>query len=376
VKDKQVAVALSGGVDSAVAATLLIERGYNVIGVTMRLWKEPPETKDACSPDPTEDAQKVAHALSIPFHAIDVRTPFKRYVVDKFIAEYSAGRTPNPCLYCNRHIKFGYLLQQALGLGAQKLATGHYARIRLSADGQTWQLLKGIDKRKDQSYVLYALGQEELAHVLFPLGERTKDQVREIAIARQLPVAHTEESQDLCFVCDNDYRRFLRRYAPLSFTPGPILNSSGHEIGRHKGLAAYTIGQRSGIGIAASEAFYVLGMNAERNALIAGPKRELGHDHLLAQDVRWVSGRPPAGPVTVTAKIRYRARPVEAVATPLPGDRADVHFAEPLRDITPGQGIVFYTDEVVLGGGIIADGDMIANDGTIGNSDIVATTET
>ena len=352
--NEQIAVALSGGVDSAVAAALLIERGYSVIGVTMRLWQEPPETKEARFADPATNARRVAHVLGIPFHVIDAVGPFKRHVVDRFIAEYGAGRTPNPCLYCNRHIKFGYLLQQVLSLGAQKLATGHYARIRLSLDGQTWQLLKGMDERKDQSYVLYALGQAELAHVTFPLGQLSKDQVREIASARHLSTACAEESQDLCFVCDNDYRRFLRRYAPQALTPGPILNSGGHEIGRHKGLAAYTVGQRGGIGIAATEALYVLRMDAERNTLIVGPKRELGRDHLLAQDMRWVSGSPPAGPVTVAAKIRYKAHLTEAVVTPLSGGRAEVCFAKPLRDITPGQGVVLYNGEIVLGGGLIA----------------------
>ena len=355
--ENQIAVALSGGVDSAVAAALLIDQGYSVFGVTMRLWQEPPETttgSPVSTHDPVENAQRVAAALGIPLHVVDARDLFKQHVVDAFIKGYCLGLTPNPCLYCNRHLKFGYLLQHILELGAGRLATGHYVRTRLTQDGRTWQLLKGIDERKDQSYVLYRLEQEQLSRVLFPVGGMTKNEVRAIAVERCLPVSHTEESQDLCFVLDNDYRRFLRRHAPQAFTPGPILDHTGKEIGRHQGLAAYTIGQRRGISIPAPEALYVLHMDIAQNALIVAPQRELGQDHLVAHDVRWVSGRPPEGPIEVTAKIRYKSRPALATVTHLSESHAEVRFAEPLRDITPGQGVVFYDDQVVLGGGLIA----------------------
>ncbi|MBN1640927.1 MAG: tRNA 2-thiouridine(34) synthase MnmA [Anaerolineae bacterium] len=353
-----VAAALSGGVDSAAAALLLLEQGYRVIGVTMRLWQEPASRTAADASalrDATVGARHVAEALGIPLHVIDASAPFKRLVVDRFIAEYSAGRTPNPCLYCNRHLKFDYLLDRALALGADRLATGHYARAQLAADGSTWQLLKGLDPEKDQSYFLYMLGQRELSRSLFPLGEWTKERVRALAAERGLPSARTEESQDLCFVPDSDYRRFLRQHAPHVFAPGPIRDSQGRELGRHQGLVNYTVGQRSGIGVAAAEPLYVLRLEPDTNVLVVGPLRELGREALVAMQVRWVSGQVPPAPVHAAVKIRYRARCAQAEVTPLPGARASVHFERPLRDITPGQGVVFYQGQVVLGGGLIAD---------------------
>jgi tRNA-specific 2-thiouridylase len=353
---ERVAAALSGGVDSAVAALLLLEQGHDVFGVTMRLWREGHLEDDALSAsrrDPTLGAQRVADALGIRLHIIDAAAPFKEHVVDRFIAEYSAGRTPNPCLYCNRQIKFGHLRERALALGASRLATGHYARLCWDAAREQWQLLKGVDRRKDQSYFLYVLGQVELSRALFPLGGWTKARVRALAAERALPAAHTEESQDLCFLSGGDYRRFLRQAAPQAFTPGPILDSSGRRIGQHRGLVEYTVGQRSGIGIATPQPLYVLRLDTEENALIVGTRDELGRDHLVAEEVNWVAGHPPRPAIAAEVKIRYRARPVAATVTPLTGDRADVRFVEALRDITPGQGAVFYQGEVVLGGGLI-----------------------
>ncbi len=354
----RVAVALSGGVDSAVAAALLLEQGFEVFGVTMRLWHEPPSGPDVPPlPDPADGAGRVAQTLGIPLHVVDARELFRQQVVERFIAEYGAGRTPNPCLYCNRQVKFGFLFEQALALGADRFATGHYARVRRkpddAPDGATWQLLKGVDRGKDQSYVLYVLGQRELSRTLFPLGEWTKSDVRQMAARRGLVAAPTAESQDLCFVCDGDYRRFLQRYAPQAFAPGPILDVNGREIGRHKGLACYTVGQREGMGIAAPEALYVLRVDAARNALIAGPRRELGSDCLIAGEVNWIAGLPPVGQVAVEAKIRYRATTAPAMVTPRPDGCVRVQFPEPLRDISPGQGVVFYQGDVTLGGGII-----------------------
>ena len=354
---ERVAAALSGGVDSAVAALLLLEQGYDVFGVTMRLWREGHLEDDASSAsrrDPTLGAQRVADALGIRLHIIDTAAPFKEHVVDRFIAEYSAGRTPNPCLYCNRRVKFGHLRERAHALGASRLATGHYARLCWDAAQEQWQLLKGVDRRKDQSYFLYVLGQVELSRALFPLGGWTKARVRALAAERALPAAHTEESQDLCFVSGGDYRRFLRQVAPQAFTPGPILDSSGRRIGQHRGLVEYTVGQRSGIGIAAPQPLYVLRLDTEENALIVGTRDELGRDHLVAEKVNWAAGHPPRQAIAAEVKIRYRARPVAATVTPLANDRADVRFVEALRDITPGQGAVFYQGEVVLGGGLIA----------------------
>jgi tRNA-specific 2-thiouridylase len=357
----RVVVAMSGGVDSSVAAALLVEQGYEVVGVMMRLWAE--GENRCCAPQAVDDARFVAAQLGIPFYLVNYEDDFKKCVVDYFIAEYSRGRTPNPCLACNRHIRFDRLLRHALALGADLLATGHYAQV--DRDGGHYRLRMGADPRKDQSYVLHVLGQNELHHLAFPVGAFTKPQVREMAEQRGLPVADKDESMDLCFVADNaelrtgelraDYRRFLREHAPQSVRPGPILDASGQEIGRHGGLPFYTIGQRRGLGIAAAEALYVIRLDVERNALIVGPARELGRQSLLAREVSYVSGEAPEGPVRVQAKIRYKATLTDATWTALDGDQASVEFDTPLRDITPGQAVVAYQGDVVLGGGIIYD---------------------
>jgi tRNA-specific 2-thiouridylase len=331
-----------------------VELGHDVVGVMMRLWAEEGQsgaTNRCCSIEAVEDARRVCETLGIPFHVINYEREFKREVVDLFIAEYARGRTPNPCLACNRRIKFDLLLRRALTMDAQYLATGHYARVR-QVNGR-YQLLKGLDEEKDQSYVLYMLGQRELQHLLLPLGDYTKEQVRAMARQRGLPVADRAESQDLCFLTDNDYRRFLQAQAPEAVRPGPILDTAGRTIGQHKGLPFYTIGQREGLGIAAPEALYVMQMDVSRNALVVGTKAELGRRELVATEVHYISGQIPHGPLEITAKIRYRAVESEALLTPLEDGRAQVTFAQPQRDITPGQGIVFYQGEAVLGGGII-----------------------
>lgn len=346
---------MSGGVDSSTTAALLVEQGYEVIGVMMRLWAEEGRggsVNRCCSPEAVEDARRVCSVLDIPFYLINYEREFKRQVVDPFIAEYTRGRTPNPCLACNRRIKFDLLLRWALAMGARYLATGHYARVR-RVDGH-YQLLKGRDREKDQSYVLYMLGQEELRHLLLPLGDYTKEQVRAMARQRGLPVADRAESQDLCFLADNDYRRFLRVHAPEAIRPGPILDTTGRVIGEHKGLPFYTIGQREGLGIAAPEALYVMEIDVSRNALVVGTKAELGRRELVATEVNYVSGQVPQESLEITAKIRYKAVESEALLIPLEDGQARVTFARPQRDITPGQGVVFYQGEVVLGGGIIS----------------------
>ena len=345
----RVFVAMSGGVDSSVAAALLVEQGFDVTGVMLHLWAE--EENRCCAPRAVEDARAVARQLGIDFFLVDYEAEFKACVVDYFVAEYSRGRTPNPCLACNRQIRFGRLLRHARTLGADAMATGHYARIdRING---AYRLQKGADPQKDQSYVLYMLGQEELQSLLFPVGAYTKAQVREMARARGLPIADKDESMEICFVTDDDYRRFLREHAPQSMEPGPILDRSGKEIGRHKGLPGYTVGQRRGLGIAAPEALYVLRLDMARNALIVGTARELGQRVLVADKVGYVSGRSPDGPVQVQAKIRYRALLADATWMPLEEERARVAFDEPLRDITPGQAVVAYQGDLVLGGGII-----------------------
>lgn len=352
----RVVVAMSGGVDSSVALALVAQQGYDAVGVMAHFWAErscdgTAVPNKCCSPESEAIARQVCRRMGVPFYAIDLVEPFRRAVVEPFVADYLRGRTPNPCLSCNRDVKFGLLLDYALAQGADYLATGHYARIR--REGDRFLLLRGLDARKDQSYVLYMLGQRELAHALFPLGELTKAQVRSLARALGLASAERPESQEICFVRDNDYRRFLRDVASESIRPGPIYNSAGARVGTHKGLPFYTIGQREGLGIAHTEPLYVLAIRAEDNALVVGPARELGRDTLVANRVSFVAGRPPRLPAPITAKIRYRAKEAPATLTRVEGDRAWLAFAAPLRDITPGQGVVFYDGEVVLGGGII-----------------------
>ncbi|MBN1286509.1 MAG: tRNA 2-thiouridine(34) synthase MnmA [Anaerolineae bacterium] len=349
---------MSGGVDSSVTAALLVEQGHDVVGVMARLWTEDDDRGDGanrcCTPEQMADARRVAAILDIPFHAVDLRAPFKAQVVDPFIDAYVNGLTPNPCLNCNRHIRFGRLLAMAMDMGASHLATGHYARIRQA--GGAYQLLKGVDPNKDQSYVLSVLTQAQLARVLFPLGGYTKGEIRTLAAQFGLPVASKPDSQDLCFVAAGDYRDFLRRQVPGAMRPGPIITRQGERLGAHTGLPNYTIGQRKGLGISYPEPLYVLGFDPPNNALIVGARAELGRDRLTAHDVNWISGQPPAEPVRAEIKIRYRAHPVPAVVAPDGPDTASVQFDEPLRDITPGQGAVFYQGEVCLGGGIIAPG--------------------
>jgi tRNA-specific 2-thiouridylase len=347
----RVVVAMSGGVDSSVATALLVEAGYKVTGVMMHLWAE--GENRCCSPQAVDDARRVAAQLGIPFRLVDFMDEFEACVVEYFVAEYGKGRTPNPCLACNRHIRFGHLLQYAQDLGADYLATGHYARVD-RADGH-YELRMGADRQKDQSYVLHMLGQEELRRVLFPIGQYTKLQIREMARQRNLPVANKEESMEICFVADDDYRRFLQEHAPETVQPGPILDTAGREIGQHQGLPFYTIGQRRGLRIAAPEALYVIRLDVPHNALIVGPARELGRRTLFAHDVRYVLGRPPANPLRVRVKIRYKAELADATWNALEGNRAKVVFESPLRDITPGQAVVAYQGDVVIGGGLISE---------------------
>ena len=379
---ERVVVAMSGGVDSSVAAALLVEQGFEVIGVMLRLWSEAdgdlqlrrnPQsaipnsqaTNRCCSVESIYDAQSVADRLSIPFYVINVEQPFKEQVVDLFVAEYAAGRTPNPCLACNRKIRFGYLLNYARTLGARYLATGHYARVRRDALGR-YQLWRGVDRAKDQSYVLSVLGQADLNQVLFPAGEYTKPQVRALAAERGLPTASRVDSQDLCFVADGDYRRFLADHAPEAVQPGPIFDTRGRQLGTHHGLPAYTIGQRSGLGIAAAQPLYVLELDVARNALIVGTADELGRVWLRTGAVNWVAGEPPSGPFRADIQIRYHANPAPALVTPSADGTAEARFVSPLRDITPGQAAVFYAGEICLGGGIIAEaGGILAEAGGI-----------
>ena len=351
----RVLVALSGGVDSAVAAALLVEQGYQVVGAMLRLWAEPGSgdvcANRCCTPEAVDRARRVADRLDIPFYLINAETPFEAQVVDYFVAEYAAGRTPNPCVPCNRTIRFGLLLERALAVGAEAMATGHYARVRYVEE--SYQLVRGLDSHKDQSYFLHVLTQEQLAHVLFPVGELTKNQVRAIARQQALSVAEQPESQDLCFLADGDYRRFLARRIPRAFRPGPIRDTSGRVLGQHLGLPSYTIGQRKRLGLTAPEPLYVLAIEPDENTLVVGTAKELGQSGCLVAKMHYVSGKAPVAAFRATAQIRYRARASLVTVTPLPGEMAQVRFTSPQRDITPGQFLVLYDGEVVLGGGAI-----------------------
>ncbi len=350
-----VVVAMSGGVDSSVAAARLVEAGYQVKGVMLRLWVDPFEDlaqareNRCCTFEAVSDAQRIAEQLDIPFQLIDVSQLFRETVVAYFIREYAAGRTPNPCLVCNRRVRFEHMLDYAqTELEGDFLATGHYARLRWTPSGV--QLLRGVDRLKDQSYVLSLIPRERLQRLTFPVGHLTKPEVRALARRYGLQVAEKSESQDLCFT--SNYREFLRHWADEAIRPGPILDLSGREIGWHQGLPFYTIGQRKGLGLNSPERLFVVELDTERNALIVGPAEALGRRTLIAQDINWLVQRPQA-PRRVTAKIRYKSADHAATVIPRDDHRAEVHFDEPLRDITPGQAVVFYQDELCLGGGII-----------------------
>jgi tRNA-uridine 2-sulfurtransferase len=352
----KVVVAMSGGVDSSVAAALLVQQGYDVIGMMLRLWSEPgfEENNRCCTPDAMTMARRVAAKLSIPFYVIDAKQSFYDIVVQYFIDGYAQCVTPNPCLVCNRSIRWDFLLNQIKSLGVSFMATGHYARLRQDEQG-TIQLLRAVDNEKDQSYVLHVLTQDQLQNTLFPLGEYTKPHIREFARQLSLPVAERPESQDLCFLGESDYRTFLTRHAPEIVQPGPILNRDGVKIGEHRGLAFYTIGQRKGIGISATKPIYVLGMDPSRNALITGYLDELGQGELLANNVNWISGASPTEPFNAQIKIRYKAHEETGVVTPLPNNTLHILFDRPLRDITPGQAVVIYNQDICLGGGTIVN---------------------
>ncbi len=344
---------MSGGVDSSVAAALLVDEGYDVVGVTLRLWPEEEangHSHPCCLSEGVSDAQAVARCLGIPHYVLNMEASFREHVVDYFCAEYARGRTPNPCLACNRVLKFHLLLGKALALGAGHLATGHYCRIAVS--NGTFRLLRGADGAKDQSYFLYMLGQSEMSHVLFPVGGLAKAQVRDYARRRGLPVSDKEESQEVCFV-PGDYRAFLEeRLAP---TPGPVVDGGGRVVGEHPGVAFFTVGQRRGLRLGGGIPRYVVKIEPEESRVVVGEESELYSSGMWATGLSW-TGEAPSGTVEVLARVRHRSPPAPAVVTPRDGGAA-VEFVHPQRAIAPGQAVVFYSQanggEEVLGGGTI-----------------------
>ncbi|MBF8268005.1 MAG: trmU [Dehalococcoidia bacterium] len=356
----RVAVAMSGGVDSSVAACLLQSQGYDVVGVTMKLWSDanaeaPRHSQGCCSIEDVEDARRVCQIIGVPHYVLDFQREFQAHVIDYFVGEYRGGRTPHPCLACNDKIKFDFLMERANALGMEYVATGHYAR--LDSSNRPTRLLRGVDPRKDQSYALFNLRPHQLQHLLLPVGWYAKMAIRDMARKAGLPVADKPDSQEICFIPQNDYRAFLAERFPS--TPGDIVDADGAVLGHHQGIHLFTVGQRRGLGVHAQRPLFVLALDGEANRVVVGPAEGLLQDTLRATGVSYVSGEPPDGPLEVEAKIRYNFPQARATLTPQ-GDGVEVRFHVPQRAITPGQAVVFYQGDEVLGGGIIESATLLA----------------
>lgn len=353
----RVIVAMSGGVDSSVAAALLLEEGYDVVGVTMQIWQKDQvdeNTGGCCSLSAVNDARRVADKLGIPYYVMNFRDEFEDKVINYFTEEYLQGRTPNPCIACNRYIKFESFFRKALALEADYIATGHYVINTYDPERQRHVLYRAVDRSKDQSYVLYAMTQEQLARTLFPLGRYTKPEIRKKAGEIGLLVADKPDSQEICFVTDNNYKNFVTgRVSPSRIKPGDFLNTKGEVIGRHQGLPFYTVGQRKGLGLALGYPAYVVALDPVRNAVIIGQDEEVFQQGLYATDNNFIAVPELTEPMEVEAKIRYGANPAPAIISPEKDGRIKVLFKEKQRAITPGQAVVYYQGDLVIGGGTI-----------------------
>ncbi len=353
----RVLVSMSGGVDSTMAAVCLLEEGWEVIGAHMQLYDvDRARPSGCCTPKDASDAGNMARLLGIPFHVFDFRDAFSREVILPFIESYRSGRTPNPCVLCNDRMKFRLLRARALELGALYVATGHYARIRFCPESGRHLLLKGVDRKKDQSYFLFTLTQDQTNSTLFPLGGRTKEWVRAKARQLGLPVWEKDESQEICFIPDANYWMFVNDMAGGSAQPGPIVDLEGTVLGCHQGIFRFTVGQRRGLGIASNEPYYVVRLDLDSNRVVVGRQQHLSHRGLLASGVNWIAGKPPETPEKAFVKIRYRSNEIPAILEPISGCRVRAHFLKPAGAVTPGQAAVFYRGEEVLGGGWIERG--------------------
>ena len=354
---KKVVVGMSGGVDSSVAALILKEQGYDVIGVTMQIWQdeditEASENGGCCGLSAVDDARRVAQVIGIPYYVMNFKKEFNEKVIDYFISEYLDGRTPNPCIACNRYIKWEALLHRAISIGADYIATGHYGKIEQLDNGR-YAVLKSASQNKDQSYVLYNLTQEELSRTLFPLYGMEKEEVRETAQKAGLPVAHKKDSQDICFIKDGDYAGFIERETGIAATPGNFVDTKGNILGRHTGIIHYTIGQRKGLGIAFGEPRYVIRINVKDNEVVLGTLEELMSKEIVIDNINYMAEPSVIEPIRVNGKIRYSAKDAVCTVYPEENGRIRAVFDEPVRAATPGQAAVFYLENMILCGGTI-----------------------
>ena len=355
---KSVMIGMSGGVDSSVAAAILLEEGYSVIGVTLQIWQEMKEDQKkseggCCSLSAVDDARRVANKIGIPYYVMNFKDIFEKNVIDYFKAEYLKGYTPNPCIACNRYVKFEAMLNKAISMGIDYVATGHYAKIEYNEARQRYLLKKSVTDKKDQTYALYNLTQQQLSRILMPVGDYTKDRIREMALELDLSVATKPDSQEICFVEDNDYGKFISENTDVKIIPGDFVDTRGKVLGRHQGILHYTIGQRKGLGIAFGKPMFVVEIDVFNNKVVLGDDGEVFSNSLIARDLNFISINTLEAPMQVKAKVRYSAVASDAWVTPISKDSVKVEFEVPQRAITPGQSVVFYDEDMVVGGGVI-----------------------